>query len=185
MASASTLSVSTSGTFDTADTTTSLSAPGGAWAFSFDVNSQPATSNTLASSFDVAFSNFTYLLNGKPVSEMPSSIRLYDGPSEGLFTIFFGPENGILNNGQYAPEFSLYGPQLYTGTVTSPTLLTGSFHVAESVFSDTANYDDQVDPGTFAIVSAAATPEPATFGLLSIALMFAGVFCFLHGRRAA
>ncbi len=182
VASASTLAVSTSGSFGTADTVTSLTAPGASWAFSFNVNSQPVTSNTLASSFDVAFSNFNYKLNGTSVSETPSSIRFYDGSSQGLFTVFFGPESGILNNGNYTPEFSLYGPQLYTGTIASPTLLAGSFPVSESIFSDMANYDDQVSPGSFALVSAVTTPEPATLGLLSVALMFAGALRFWRSR---
>ena len=181
--SAAPFTVSTSGTFSTAATATALVTPGADWNFRFNLDSQPVASNTRIGSFDVAFSDFSYIVNSSTVAAAPSSIRFSDTAGLGLFTLYFGPESGVQDNGNYTPEFAFYGPQLYSGTVDNPTVLTGSFPVSESLFADGANYDDQFAPGTSVLVRAGSTsavPEPSTMGFLSLAL---ALFTALRVRR--
>jgi len=180
LASASSIDISTTGRFSTTGvSTTTLAAPGDTWSLSFIASSTPVISNGSATSFDIAFSSFTYKLNGATVAVTPASIRLYDTPDGGLFTVFFGPETGFTTGGQPIPEFSFEGAQLFSGSLTSPTLLTGSFAVSDWTYSDTVNFDDHTSGDS--PVLAAAVPEPASFGFAALALL--GLAGFTLARK--
>ncbi|HEX4156059.1 MAG TPA: PEP-CTERM sorting domain-containing protein [Acidobacteriaceae bacterium] len=69
------------------------------------------------------------------------------------------------------------GPALFTGPISSPTLLTGSFeeifHISVSITDDAQPADDTVEEG---ILTVKVTPEPSTLVLLGTGLLgFAGV----------
>jgi 4-phytase/acid phosphatase len=183
-ASASSIDISTTGRFSSSDASAgSLVAPGAVWSLNFIASSTLVISNGSATSFDIAFSSFRYTLNGISVAATPSSIRLYDTPDGGLFTLFFGPETGFTTSGQPIPEFSFEGAQLFIGSLTSPTLLTGSFSVSDWTYSDTVNFDDH--PSGDSPVLATTVPEPASLAFAGLALLVLGVFSLRRKAPAA
>ncbi|MBV8571552.1 MAG: beta-propeller fold lactonase family protein [Acidobacteriaceae bacterium] len=113
--------------------------------------------------FDIPVENFKYSLNGSSVAEMPQSIRLSTASNGGLFTLFFGPQSGYDTSGNPIPELSLSGAQLFTGSTSSPTIVTGSFATTDWTYSDANNFDTQAH----AMVSAVSVPEPSAW-LLSL-----------------
>ena len=168
------VNIVTSGTFSASDTANALAVPGGSWTLGFTVNNPPAVSNVGLDGFDAPFSNFTYSVNGSLMAASPQSIRFLGSPSDGLFTLFFGPESGMDSNGKLIPEFSFAGPQIYSGSNQDPTITPGSFGVAQSLYTDGVNYDNQVSPGTTVLVtggSTSATPEPPS-AYLCLGTMF-------------
>ena len=169
--SAATLIVSVSGQFGSGMSADEFAAPDATWALSFDVDSNPADENTDAFSFDAPFSDFSYLLNGSAIAVSPESIRFFTSDDGGLFTVFFGPETGFFN-GMPIPEFSFSGNQVFSGTTNSPTILPGSYPIADATYSDAANFDDEGASGTVTISSPAPSvvPEPSTFALFLTAL---------------
>jgi RHS repeat-associated protein len=179
-------SVSVSGQFGSGVTADQLAAPDGTWALSFDVDSNPAATNTDAFSFDAPFSDFTYLLNGSAVAVSPQSIRLYESGDGGLFTLFFGPETGFFN-GMPIPEFSFSGGQVFSGTPGSPMILPGSYPVSDVTYSDAINYDDEGASGTVTIAAPQSTvPEPSTFRLILTGVsltLFARIRKFRLGNK--
>ena len=158
----------------------SLAAPGGSWTMSFEVSIPPQTSNVTSTGFDAAFSLFNYTLNGSAVNASPQSIRMFTsgGIQNGGFTAFFGPESGF-SNGAPIPELEVLGPQLFTGSTSSPTLSTGSITGTEWVYSDASNFDDHV---TSTVIRASAVPEPSSLMLFALPL---GLILFgALGRRS-
>ena len=181
-AGAAPITIQTSGTFSSSDTQTSLVMPGAAWNLSFHVDTQPAATNPGLDGFDIPFTSFAYKLNGATVAAAPDSIRLYQAANNGLFTVFFGPQSGHDSSGNFIPEFTFSGPQLFSGSTQSPNISPGSYAVREWLYTDSMNYDDHVRPGTTVTVSnAAGVPEPA-----SVALLFSGlllVYCYRRFTR--
>ena len=168
------VSISTAGAFSASDTANALAVPGASWTLSFTVDNPPAVSNAGLDGFDAPFSDFSYSVNGSSVGTSPQSIRLLSSPSDGLFTLFFGPESGMDSNGKLIPEFSFSGPQIYGGSNQDPTITSGSFAVAQFLYTDGVNYDNQVLPGAMVLVSGgstAATPEPPS-AYLCLGTMF-------------
>ena len=176
------LTVAANGVFLSSDSPTASATPSATWRLMFSVDNQPKATNAGSSSFDVPFSNFSYLLNGNAVSISPESIRLYSAATSGLFTVFFGPESGTGPNGNFVPEFTFSGPQLFSGSAQNPSILPGSYAVSETLYVDSVNFDDQVHPGTSVSVtgSSSATPEPA-----SLALVVSGLVLACCSRRFA
>ena len=164
-ASAATIALSTSGTFASSDSPGLLVAPNARWTFGFTVDSNPMAGNVSALGFDAPFQAFNYTLNGVPVAVSPASIRFATLANQGLFTLFFGPESGFMN-GVPIPEFSLTGPQLFSGTTSQPTMITGAFLASGWSYSDASNFNVQSPTST--AVSATAVPEPSTWSLLLI-----------------
>jgi hypothetical protein len=176
---AETLLVSTSGVFGSSVTTGQLTGPNQSWAMAFDVDGNPAATNTDSFGFDAPFSNFSYLLNGSPVAASPESIRFYTDPDGGLFTIFFGPEAGF-SNGLPIPEFSFSGNSVFSETTTNPSILPGSYPISDALYSDAINFDDEGASGTVSITTSASTvPEPCSFLLL----LTAGLLCLIVQLR--
>ena len=176
-ASASTLTVSVAGQFRSGVTDDQLAAPDALWALSFDVNSNPSAANTDALSFDAPFSDFSYTLSGSAIGVSPESIRFFDSSDGGLFTVFFGPETGFFN-GMPIPEFSFSGGQAFSGTTASPTIVLGSYPVADALYSDALNYDDEGASGTVTIPAAASStvPESSTLWSCFLALIVLALF---------
>ena len=128
-ASAAPLTFSSGGVFNTSAPASAFSAPGASWSVSFVVDANPAplslTGAVLPGSFTtVPFTSFSYQLHGVTVAPA-MYVTLYASSSEGGIDLVFG---GAFD-GTPVPfnALSLYGPQLYAGPETSPTLLPGTY----------------------------------------------------------
>ena len=179
------VSISTSGAFSSSDTANALAVPGGRWTLSFTLDNPPAVSNAGLDGFDAPFSAFSYSVNGSSMGASPQTIRFLGAPSDGLFTLFFGPESGMDSNGKLIPEFSFTGPQIYTGSNQNPTFTPGSFAVAQFLYTDGVNYDNQVSPGATVLVSGSsttATPEPPSAYLCLGTMFVLGGIAFKRKR---
>jgi hypothetical protein len=158
------------GQFGPGVTADQLAAPNALWALSFEVDTTPAAANPDVFGFDTPFTDFSYMLNGLAVAVTPESIRFYTSADGGLFTIFFGPETGFFN-GMPIPEFSFSGDQVFSGTTTSPVILSGGYPVRDVTYSDAINFDDEGASGTVTITgTSSTTPEPSDFSLCLAAL---------------
>jgi hypothetical protein len=159
-ANASVLLITESGVFSSTDTPNALVAPGGTFSFSFDVpNTGGALSSTVTSlGFDVAFSNFSYKLNGATVNATPTDINFDTLGNGGGFEVDFGL-------GLTAQNFNISGAQMFTGTTAAPVFAIGSYSVSGVTYSDPGNFD--LVP-TAANVSVTAAPEPSTTLLVSL-----------------
>jgi hypothetical protein len=163
--SASTLSVNVDGIYADGTPTTSWSAPGDTWSISFLIASNPVVSNvnegysgnTPQGSFDAAFKSFVYLLNGSPVNVGTVDIAFYSRALSGLFNVcFFGC------NASNTPidGFTFWGPPAFSGDLTAPTILPGSYPVGVTELKVGTGFIDQPN-GTVTI-----TPESSTFFLV-------------------
>jgi hypothetical protein len=159
-ANASVLFITESGVFSSTDTPNTLVAPGGTFSISFDVPSTGgAVSSTVTSAgFDVAFSNFSYKLNGATVNATPSDINFDTLGNGGGFEVDFGL-------GLTAQNFSITGAQMFTGTTAAPVFAIGSYSVSGVTYSDPGNFD--LVP-TATNVSITAAPEPSTTLFVSL-----------------
>ena len=174
-AHASTILYADSGTLDAATgstTTPSLpefSAASDTWSFSFEAERNPTISDVGMGGFDFAFSDFSYFLNGSPVSITPTFIRFFSGTNGGGFLICFnGATAGTCTDG-LGP--ALFGQsQMYSGTTSAPTLEPGAFSFTGFAFEASSNVF--FEPNT--TVSASAIPEPSTFLYLAVPLLAIG-----------
>jgi hypothetical protein len=162
-ANASFVFVAESGVFSSTDTPGTLVAPGGTFSFSFDVPSTggAVTSTVTSDGFDVAFTNFSYKLNGATVNLTPSDINFDTLGNGGGFDVTFGL-------GLTAPSFTIFGAQMFTGTTAAPVFAIGSYSVSNVIYSDSVNYDFVP---TSSNVSIAAAPEPSTILFASLGML--------------
>jgi hypothetical protein len=160
------LSFSTSGSFAAGDFQDALVTPGATWQLSFKVDSPPSATNAGLDGLDIGFGDFSYLVNNSPVAATPQSIRFYQAANNGLFTVFFGSESGADARGNFIPEFSFSGPVLFSGSSSDPSIASGGYPIAEMLYTDASNYDDQVNAGVVTVATSIATPEPVSAGLL-------------------
>lgn len=166
-AHAGTITYSDSGTFSASTPTTTFSGPSKLWAFSFQVDSNPAVSVQPGFGFSPVFSNFSYILDGSPVAVTPTSLSFFNAASGGGFTFCF------INTPSPCTALSLNGPgtpQMYTGLDSAPTMLTGGFTVHTTFAVGRTLY---TQPDT--TVEAAAVPEPSTLLTLAAGLLVLGV----------
>jgi len=170
LANAATIFVSVSGQFGAAIPSDPYAAPGASWFLGFNVDDHPAVTNADTLGFDARLSNLTYRLNGSAVSLPASALRFFNIANLGLFTIFFGPEAGFFSDGTAVPEFSFEGPQTFAGTTAVPVLSLGQFPVSSWEYSDSLVFDSHPSGGI--TIGIATAPEPATFWLLAVPVLF-------------
>lgn len=167
-AHADTISYSDSGRFSALTPGSTFSGPSEAWTLAFQADRHPAVLEFGNGGFDFAFSNFSYSLNGSPVVIAPTFIRFFSPTNGGGFEICFnGTTAANCTDGLGSPFF---GPPMYTGTTSAPTLSPGAF--AES-FAATVNSTPYFQPDT--TVQANAVPEPSTLLTLAAGLLALGV----------
>jgi hypothetical protein len=175
-ASAGPLLLTTGGTFANYTPTTAMSAPGEDWTVSIQLDSNPAVSDLyLGTSFGAAFSNVTYTLNGSVVA-IPVGEMIFKTANSNLggFDLCFYTTACVWG-------MEIIGPQLYSGSESAPTILTGVFqpvHV-NGLITGLALSLSSFRPVTITAVT--ATPEPSTFLLSGVALLLAAA---LKLRRA-
>ena len=176
---ASTLLVSESGTFATGTPTTTYSTSGGTFSYSFNISSTPTvTGVSTGRYFQPTISNFTYTLNG--VSTTPTvGTEFFNIAEFGLLDICFASacNGGIANDG-----FVFEGLQAYSGSESSPTILTGSYTPTFALFK-TATTETFLANETNLNIAVAATPEPSSIALLGTGML--GVVGVVRKRFAA
>ena len=97
--SASTITISDSDTFSSTTGSSAFSGPDETYSFSFVVNTTPGVSNVDPGNyFDVDFSDFTYTLDGSPVTITPVDIRFFNASQLGGFEICFTTACSFFDN---------------------------------------------------------------------------------------
>jgi hypothetical protein len=158
-ASGNTLLVSESGVWSGSTPTTTWSAPDEPWSYSFLTSSTPSVSDVfLGSSFEGAFSDFTYMLNGTPVATNPIDITWFNSSAGGLIDVDFSDGS-----------FGLQGGQAYSSPENAPTIIPGTYALSTSFFVSGATFEPLT--GDLLITE---VPEPATIGLL---LLVSSLIC--------
>ncbi len=155
IASADTLDVSVSGQFSNSDIAGPLVAPDGIFNLSFvvDSNPTPEAGTVTVNSFDAPITDFSYTLDGAPISATPSEITFETLANGGLFNVTFG-------SGLSAEEFSFEGDQAFSGNTSAPTFAAGSLSVSSWTYSDPNNYDFETPVALDAHI--APVPEPSS-----------------------
>jgi hypothetical protein len=177
--SASTITISSSGTFSKNTGSSTFSGPNETWAFSFVVASSPAVSNVdLGNYFDVAFSDFSYSLDDSAVAITPVDIRFFSTAQFSGFNICFTTACSFFNSPTDGFDIEGTGTQMYTGHESAPTMSTGTFTANFlDIYVNSDEYKQLPHP-TLRAVANLATPEPSTIATLSAGLLLA-----LAGRR--
>jgi len=160
----------TSGTYNSATPTTPLTAPGNTFSFSFSV----PTPVSLSASDAISFTTIV------PVSYSSGS---FTGTVSGTGVIFFTAIQGggfdinaTVGGNSYLWEF--FGAQtLFSGTISNPTLLTGSFFYGGLSLGFNGSSGVIVNTNGTIVASSPVTtvPEPGTLTLLGTGIVaFAG-----------
>lgn len=160
--SASTLLVTTAGTFDGLPPGTAFPL-GAAWNLSFTLSGNPAVSGVnLGDSFDPVFSNAVFTENGAPVSSIGLEFLTFRASGDLGGFVF------CLNSSACIDGFEFIMPQLYSGPESNPTILTGVFDPTRLNVMENAFVFQQFD---FQPVTISALPEPSTLALTGLALL--------------
>jgi len=179
-ATATSILISTGGTFASGTANSTWTSPGATWSISFSAKLAPSVSSyTTGSFFNIPFTNFVYTLNGSPVSVGAVDVDFFSTSSQGLMNVcFFGCDasGSTLING-----FILLGDQLYVGTEAAPTIIPGSYaETSNIVYVLSAGKRQPL--GTVEIttdtVPPAEIPEPSTVGLGAVGLLILAVMVF-------
>lgn len=129
-APAASYKASFSGMFDASAPATAFSSPGASWSVSFDLDSNPIPLSGLPDGVKdgmyttVPFANFNYQLNGV-ASAQAQYLVLYSTAGEGGLSVFFS--DVFFSQPRVYEALELFGPQIYSGPESSPTILTGIF----------------------------------------------------------
>ena len=174
-ADAGTISYTDSGMFSASTASSAFSGPSEAWSLSFQADTNPTALAFGNGGVSFAFSDFNYTLAGSPVAISPSFVRFFSAPNGGGFEICFnGATPATCTDGVGSPSF---GPQMYSGTTSAPTLLAGAFTETFAAIVSSTVYNQ---PNT--TVQATAVPEPSTLLTLAAGLLSLGVRR-LYSRR--
>jgi PEP-CTERM motif len=162
--------VSGSGTWSSDAPTTNFSAPGGTWSFSFVLPNPVTDASPDDGGFDTfQFSDFTFFLNGNPVSDTLQVVTFFPSSELGLFDLGF-PDITV----------SFFGGQAFGGT--PPPIMT----LVDGVFSADAALNDLTPAfGSGKItISSATAPEPATLTLLGLGIAAASFGRKIKAKKA-
>jgi len=177
---AGTLTVASSGVFSGGVPTTSWSAPGDSWAFSFTVSDTPAVSNVDSFGFDVTSASFSYVLGGVTVATTPARIRFFDAGAGGLLSINFvdtsSPPDGFPVTG-----LVFDGAAAFSNTTANPTIVAGSYTASGGAFYAGGPAVQDLTGDVVNISTAASAPGPGPAVPEPTTLATAAVACCLFG----
>jgi len=177
-AHADTISYSDSGTFSTSTASSAFTGPGETWAFSFQADSNPTVLEFGNGGFNFSFSNFSYSLNGSTVAITPSFIRFFSPGNGGGFEICFA--GTTVQNCTDGLGSTGFGPPMYTGTTSSPTLAPGTYGPYGLGFLVNSVAYSQADTS----VAANSVPEPSTLLMLAMGfLAFVSIIIVRLGQQ--
>jgi hypothetical protein len=164
---ASPVTISLSGTFGPGAQNNVYFAPSGAFSLSFQVNNPPTVAVS-GSSFFTSYSASSYTLNGNPVA-LAGNIVAFSTTSSLLFCLD-SPCS------KYQMSSAGGSPQLFSGPVSSPTFVPGSYQVTSWVTETNLVFDGgSPSGGTITVTSTgAAVPEPSTWMLTLAGVLIAG-----------
>jgi hypothetical protein len=164
---ASPVTISLSGTYGPGAQNNTYFAPNGVFSLSFQVNNPPTVAVS-GPSFFTSYSAASYTLNGNPVA-VAGNIVAFSTTSSLLFCLDSPCSKYQMNSAGGSP-------QLFSGPVSSPTFVPGSYQVSSWV-SETNLVFDGGSPsgGTITVTSnGAAVPEPSTWMLTLACVLIAG-----------
>ena len=169
--SASPLVVTATGTFSSDTPVSTFSQPGGTWSLAFDTASNPSVSAvSIGNGFDASYSDFSLTVNGSPVTASVADIRFFSSSVSGLFSICFTsacPGNGIPTD-----ALVFEGPQVYSSSEASPTILPGLYDASlAGVLIDNNPYILASESP----VSISSAPEPSVLVMLGVGLSMLGL----------
>jgi hypothetical protein len=182
-ASATTYTVTINGTWAAGTPTTDISVAGDPFSVTFDVTLPPASSTTYKFTADIT--NFVFKLDGSVVSvTAPSYVAFLNGPTGSP-----SDDGGLVfstGGSGYNAQINLYAAQLFSGTTSNPTLVSGDYTLIPGTGSTSAfvglpggKGDGYFSAGSIDIV----TPEG---GAPSLYLLLGGFACcggiFLKSR---
>ena|SRR5208282_1616605 len=158
-------SVTGSGTWGPNTPTTTESAPGDTWSFAFQL-SDPVTDACCGNGLfqTEQFSDFTYLLNGTPITPTLTTIIFYAAAGFGMFDMGLSDGNLV----------TMYGDQVYAGNPPPDATFIPGVYAVSSAMNDAA-LGVGTGSGTVTISTA---PEPASLALLGF-----GAFAAMLARR--
>jgi hypothetical protein len=174
------ISYSISGVYSPNSSTTGLTGPSDSFQMTFSLPSNPVTTDFVTGD-DFYVDDPVQLKysasNGSSFAEL-GFLAFYELNSSsqhgGLFVDFCSGGIACVSGPEY--QWTVPGPQLYTGTEAFPTLFPTQFNFENGVFAVYAcpTCADLTGIGTFnGSVSAVATPEPS-----AVVFMLASIFCY-------
>lgn len=172
-AHADTISYTANGTFSPSTASSAFTGPSETWSFAFQADTNPVVFSFGLGGFNFAFSNFSYSLNGSPAAITPTFVRFFSPGNGGGFLICFnGTTAATCTDGLGSPFF---GPAMYSGMTSAPTLLPGQFTESFAAAVGSATY---IQPDT-TVQAVSNVPEPSSLTLLTVA---SGVLALAKGR---
>jgi hypothetical protein len=164
---ASPVTISLSGTFGPGAQNNVYFAPNGAFSLSFQVNNPPTVAVS-GPSFFTSYSAASYTLNGNPVA-LAGNIVAFSTTSSFLICLDSPCSKYQMNSAGGSP-------QLFSGPVSSPTFVPGSYQVASWVTETNLVFDGgSPSGGTITVTSTGtAVPEPSTWMLTLAGVLIAG-----------
>jgi hypothetical protein len=125
-----------------------------------------------------AVTNFTFSLNGSPISIAPAFLIFYPQGLFGGFEVDFtsgtDTTNGFACTVATPCSFDVFGSQLFSGTAPLATIVTGTASAVDLDYTasgDTTNPNGTGTVSSFSVAlstSPTPTPEPATLSLLAV-----------------
>jgi len=164
---ASPVTVSASGTYSGQTPNSFFTAPGAAWSLSFVTDSNPSVSEAaFGIYFSPSFIDFTYSLNGSPITMTPEDITFWVNSSNAPYILTLSICWSSSCVGGTTEGIAFDTVQLYTGSTLAPTIGPGVYPTSEFFIDDGSSYGE---PNTTVRIS--STPEPLTLPFAAFALV--------------
>lgn len=150
------------GTFDNGANDTELITPGKSFTGTVTVN-PPLTSTQFTSILSVVSATMTYVLDGTPLVGYSPQFTMW---TFGGFSLVFY-ESNLVNR----VRIDYGGPAMFTGPTSAPVLVL-PWEANSGSWSYAAPNGSLIDNGSLTGAIATSAPEPASLGLVGLALIF-------------
>ena len=155
----------TTNTYGSGTPTTPLTAPNSTFSFSFSIP-LPVTLSASDSDSFTTIVPIVYSFGASTVTVPGTAVIFFDASLSGGFDITF-----TLSGNSYTWEF-IGANQFFTGPISNPALLTGSFSYGGTAFGLNDSLGDIVSgPGTIVASTPTAVPEPSSLTLLGTGIV--------------